>query len=91
MNTSIPKEATILTMEYTYYHEIPLPDDINRDDIKRWWVRHAILTIEMNDGTLHEYEGDVNLASIPWKHGQKNLEWVDDDYTPLTQDNQEEE
>lgn len=80
---SIPEDATKLCMEYTIYREVTLPDDINREDIARWWVHWGTLHIEMKDGTTLECEPDTDegeaMESVNWKRGHRNLSWVDED------------
>jgi len=76
-------------MEYTLYHEIDLPEDLNREDIVRWWVQWSTLHIQMKDGTVHEYEDEVNTETIDWKGGHSNLTWVDANYCIVSADEQE--
>ena len=68
MNTNeIPEGARSLSMEYTYYHTIEIDEEIDLKEVKRWWVKYGILSIEMNDGKIYEQTTEDNWENINWK------------------------
>jgi hypothetical protein len=83
---TIPEEATQLTMEYTLYYTISLPENLVKDNIKHWWVKYGFLMIEMNDGTIIETDSEAMWDDIEWKRGHRNLRWQDDEYYDIESD-----
>ena len=81
----IPEEATQITMCYNLWHTIYLPEDLDRANVKTWWIKYGDLNIEMNDGSVIKISGEVNLESVNWKRGHDDVTWQDEDYNTIAE------
>ncbi len=79
----IPREATQITMRYNLWHTIKLPEDLDRANVKKCWIKWGTLVIEMNDGTQIECEEELNLEAINLKRGHRDVVWQDNDHNDI--------
>ena len=70
-------------MEYTLYYTIGIPEDLDRESIKSWWVKWGMLHFEMKDGKTVSVDSDATWDQVDWKRGHSNLQWVDDDHNDV--------
>jgi len=81
----IPEEATQITMTYNLWHTIHLPEDLDRSNVKSWWIKWGHLMIEMKDGTTIECTEELNLEGVNLKRGHRDVVWQDENYFDLSE------
>ena len=81
--TPIPREASQITMCYDMWHTIHLPEDLDRSNVKSWWIKWGSLMLEMKDGTTIECTEEWNLEATNLKRGHRDVVWQDENYNDL--------
>lgn len=85
MEQPIPKGATTISMCYTLYHEIVLPEDLDITKVEDYDIKWGNLHLTMKDGTTLSIDGEeINMESVNLKRGHKNIAWKDNDYNDLS-------
>ena len=82
---TIAENATQITMRYNLWHTITLPEDLDRANVKTWWIKWGHLILEMNDGTTIELTEELNFECMNLKRGHSDVVWQDSDYNNLSE------